>query len=144
MALGLGFLSRRRAVQDEPSRICARYRSRLIPISSAECAPGRPLVAVATVEALMRLAEHANRPVLHLENDGAEGAHSFLLEDDTAAYRYRAYATEAARQKAECAEAAPSPRQEATSNGAQPQAHHARGIAPALATILFGRNRDGH
>jgi signal peptidase I len=69
----------------EPFRIEARYGHVLVPVSPSASEALAPLVDVATMEGLARLAEPGNRPILHSER---LGAHSYFVEDGGVVYRY--------------------------------------------------------
>jgi signal peptidase I len=69
----------------ESFRIEARYGHLLVPVSPSASEALGPLVDVATMEGLSRLAEPGNRPILHSER---LGAHSYLVEDGGIVYRY--------------------------------------------------------
>jgi len=69
----------------ESFRIEARYGHLFVPVSPSASETLGPLVDVATMEGLARLAEPANRPILHSER---LGAHSYFVEDGGVVYRY--------------------------------------------------------
>jgi signal peptidase len=69
----------------EPFRIESRYGHLLVPVSPSAPEALGPLVEVATMEGLARLAEPGNRPILHSER---LGAHSYFVEDGGVVYRY--------------------------------------------------------
>jgi signal peptidase I len=69
----------------EPFRIEARYGHALVSVSASASEALGPLVDVATMEGLARLAEPGNRLILHSER---LGAHSYFVEDGGVVYRY--------------------------------------------------------
>jgi signal peptidase I len=69
----------------ESFRIEARYGHLLVPVSPSASEALGPLVEVATMEGLSRLAEPGNRPILHSER---LGTHSYFVEDGGVVYRY--------------------------------------------------------
>ena len=79
-------LLRNRALRGgEPFRIEARYGHALVSVSPSATEALGPLVEVATMEGLARLAELGSRPILHAER---LGAHSYFFEDGGVVYRY--------------------------------------------------------
>ena len=106
----------------EPARIRSRYASLLVPVTAE--AP-HATVEVATIEALVKVAESAGRVILHRELDGA---HSYVVDDDGPVYRYRAYESE----EAQVAEAL---REHAHGNG-NGNGHHAPERHGFLAQLL--------
>jgi signal peptidase I len=69
----------------ESFRIEARYGHLLVPVSPSASEVLGPLVDVATMEGLARLAEPSKRPILHSER---LGGHSYFVEDGGILYRY--------------------------------------------------------
>lgn len=80
--LGRPFLRSLRG--DEASRIAARYPAWLV--AARGPAPSLPVVDVAEFQGLLRIAEHAERPILH-RPDGP--GHVYFVEDGGCLYRYR-------------------------------------------------------
>jgi len=83
--LVIAILRARALRRGESFRIEARYGHLLVPVSPSAPEALGPLVDVATMEGLARLAEPGNRPILHSER---LGAHSYLVEDGGVVYRY--------------------------------------------------------
>jgi signal peptidase I len=71
----------------EADRIRHRHRDLLLAVQPVTLAPGRPLVDVTDVEALVRLAERYGLLVLHWERSGVT---TYIVQDEGATYRYRA------------------------------------------------------
>jgi len=88
---GLALVSgRRRQGGDEHERILARYGQLLLPVSS-HSGSWEHVIELADIEALVRLAEHQGKLILHV----AEGnERSYVVEDGSTAYRYRVHAPE--------------------------------------------------
>jgi hypothetical protein len=87
----------------ESFRIDARYGHLLVPVSPSASEALGPLVDVATMEGLARLAEPGNRPILHSER---LGTHSYLVEEGGVMYRYStggAQGTDAVHEEEEAA-----------------------------------------
>jgi hypothetical protein len=87
----------------ESFRIEARYGHLLVPVSPSASEALGPLVDVATMEGLARLAEPGNRPILHSER---LGTHSYLVEEGGVMYRYStggAQGTDAVHEEEEAA-----------------------------------------
>jgi signal peptidase I len=87
----------------ESFRIEARYGHLLVPVSPSASEAFGPLVDVATMEGLARLAEPGNRPILHSER---LGGHSYFVEDGGVVYRYSTGGAEGADSVHEQEEAA--------------------------------------
>jgi Family of unknown function (DUF5305) len=85
-ALLLGFLLRRAAQIDEPTRIQQLYGRLLIALHDSEPGAGSPLVDVATIDDLVKLAEQHGVMIMHGRN-GAE--QRYFVYDGTLTYRYR-------------------------------------------------------
>ncbi|MGH2858713.1 MAG: signal peptidase I [Solirubrobacteraceae bacterium] len=79
-------LLRRRGPFDEAARIQARYGHMLVKIATAEDL-GWPPVDVASIKALVRLAESSGQMILHSHDDAAD---IYLVNDNGSVYRYRA------------------------------------------------------
>jgi hypothetical protein len=82
LLLGLRLLLRR--PRDEVTRISTRYGHLLVPVSG-QGVPGDRAVQVATMEALVQVAERYERSILHVSRDGKD---SFLVEGDVLLYGY--------------------------------------------------------
>ena len=76
--------ARQREQGDEPSRIAARHGHLLLPVATLPADPRR-VTELADFESLVRLAEHHGRMILHLQE---RGAHTYVVEEGGAAYRY--------------------------------------------------------
>jgi hypothetical protein len=70
----------------EADRIRHRHRDLLLAVQPVTLAPGRPLVDVTDVEALVRLAERYGLLVLHWERSDVT---TYVVQDEAATYRYR-------------------------------------------------------
>lgn len=81
----LAVLRARALRRGEPARIQARFGHLLVPVSAAAPDVLGPLVDVATMDGLARLAEPGNRPILHSER---LGRHTYCVEDGGIVYRY--------------------------------------------------------
>lgn len=68
----------------EPTRIRATYGHLLVPLA-AEPEAAAPVIDVASISGLVRMAEAAGRPILDY-NDAGE--HTYYVDDGTALYRY--------------------------------------------------------
>ena len=78
-------LGRRRGVESPADRIQLRYGHLIVPVSSRS-GGWEHVTDLADMEALVRLAEHHGRLILHVA-DGA--GHSYVVEDGANAFRYR-------------------------------------------------------
>jgi signal peptidase I len=91
----LAFLRRRDP--DQPVKFRARYGRLLVPVERVWQLPGVPVIDVADMDALVRIAEHYDRSILHETSDSCE---AFWVADESGQFRYaigeRADATEAA------------------------------------------------
>jgi signal peptidase I len=85
-AFMLGFLLRRAAQIDEPTRIQQLYGRLLIALHDSEPGAGSPLVDVATIDDLVKLAEQHGVMIMHARH-GAE--QRYFVYDGTLTYRYR-------------------------------------------------------
>lgn len=83
---GLLALIGRRRRNDEPARIAVRHRGLLVSIENAGGAPRGVTFDVSSFEALARVAEHHECLVLH---HTLGDVHTYLVELDGTAYRYR-------------------------------------------------------
>lgn len=70
---------------EEHVRIAARYGHLLLPVAARSQDWSR-VTDLVDVESLVRLAEHRNRMILHLAENGQ---HSYLVEDGSSVFRYR-------------------------------------------------------
>ncbi|MGH2686253.1 MAG: hypothetical protein ACRDJP_12375, partial [Actinomycetota bacterium] len=102
LVVGVLFLRRNRS---EPARIQSRYGQRIVPVTEGGATLDGPVVDVATMAALARIADSYERVILH-EDRG--GTHSYLVEGDVALYRYQA-GQPAAAEPAPRAEPEPAP-----------------------------------
>ena len=82
----------------EAERIRHRHKDILLPVEPVTLTPGRPVVDVATMEALVRLAERYGLLVLHWERSGVT---TYVVQDEGATYRYRTGAPQVALQSSE-------------------------------------------
>ncbi|MGZ8783669.1 MAG: signal peptidase I, partial [Gaiellaceae bacterium] len=88
---GLALAARRgRQGGDEHERIRTRHGHLILPVASRSGDWGQ-VIELADVEALVRLAEHLGKLILHV-TDGPD--RSYVVEDGTTAYRYRVHAPE--------------------------------------------------
>ena len=106
LAVAIVFFGKRRSEHD-PAIIKARYGSLLIPVKASLRRSPETAVAVESMDALGRLAEHYERMILHeAEHDGV---HSYVVEDDGVVYRYETREPPAPRpEKAPSGASAPS------------------------------------
>ncbi len=88
---GLALASgRRRQGGDEHERILARYGQLLLPVSS-HSGSWEHVIELADMEALVRLAEHQGKLILHV----VEGSdRSYVVEDGSTVYRYEVHPSE--------------------------------------------------
>jgi signal peptidase I len=134
-----------RAPVHEPARIRSRYGSMLVALAGGGAQVREPIVDVATIDALVRVAESAGRLILHGE---ADGAHTYVVDDDGPVYRYRAYENEGARSTLlarEAEAAALATIQAAAKNGngngnanGNGNGHHVPASRPGLVAQLLG------
>ena len=87
LALAAG---RRRPGGDEEEQILARYGHLLLPVSSRS-GNWEHVVELADMEALVRVAEHQGKLILRITETNDR---SYVVEDGSTAYRYRAHAPE--------------------------------------------------
>jgi signal peptidase I len=85
LLLILAVLRARALRRGEPARIEARFGHLLVPVTPAAPDALGPLVDVATMDGLARLAEPGSRPILHSER---LGRHTYCVEDGGIVYRY--------------------------------------------------------
>ena len=86
-ALVLAVLVRRARHVPEVNAIQVRYAQTLLPVDPMVLPPGRPVVEVPQIDALVRLAERYGLFVMHWERGGT---HTYVVLDDGTTYRYRA------------------------------------------------------
>jgi hypothetical protein len=88
---GLALVTRQRWRDgDEHARIQARYGHLIVPVAARAGGWTQP-TELADMDALVRLAEHHGKLILHLD-EGLES--SYVVEDGATAYRYRVQARE--------------------------------------------------
>ena len=80
----------RPADADEHERIRTRYGHLLLPVSSRS-GSWEHAIELAEIEALVRLAEHQGKLILHVVEGGDR---SYVVEDGSTVYRYRVHAPE--------------------------------------------------
>jgi signal peptidase I len=127
-AAGVLFLllaRRRQREADEPTRIRAQYGNWLVPVTHM-AAPTAPLADVASFEALIALADRADRAVMEYAN---EGVHTYFVKEDDAVYRYVAHADKPSPAAPAPAEA---PEPEAPATDDAPLAHEGLSALPPL------------
>lgn len=122
---------RQRFTGDEAARIAARYGHLLLPVTSRQ--EWVRVTELADMESLVRLAEHDERMILHLAENGE---HSYVVEEAGGAYRYRTGSPEVP------AALAPEPTQPPASS-ATPPAEQSDEIPPVAhwADRRFGARR---
>ena len=90
-ALAIGVIivifARRTAPADEAAAIRRRYVGLLVRVHPMPAPQGRPLIDVTTFPTLAKLAERYGLLVLHWDRSGVE---TFIVQDETITYRYRA------------------------------------------------------
>ncbi len=77
---------KRREPFAEVARIQSRYGHLIVPIVGPADLTGRPVFDVASIKALVALAERSERLILHQYGDSAD---TFLVDDEGTIYRYR-------------------------------------------------------
>lgn len=82
----LAVMRRRLGRLAEPEQIEAQYRHMIVPIADDAAFLGQEPVDLASMDALVRLAEHYGRLILHSHRNGGD---SYLLDDGAVLYRYR-------------------------------------------------------
>jgi signal peptidase I len=70
---------------DESARIRGRYGRLLVPVARVWQLPGVSVVDVADMDALVRIAEHYDRSILH---ETGEGCEAFWVTDESGQFRY--------------------------------------------------------
>lgn len=90
-ALTIGVITmifaRRSAPADEAEAIRRRYAALLVRVHPMPAPQGRPVIDVTTFPILAKLAERYGLLVLHWNRSGVE---TFIVQDETVTYRYRA------------------------------------------------------
>jgi signal peptidase I len=81
----LAFLRLRERPGDEASSIRARYGHMIIPVGHVTQPDGTSVIDVADMEALVRIAEHYDRSILHETTAGGE---AFWVTDESGQFRY--------------------------------------------------------
>lgn len=87
LAAALVALSRFSGPVAEADRIRQRHKDLLLPVLPVALTAGRPVVDVADIEHLVRLAERYGLLVLHWERSGVT---TYVVQDEGTTYRYRA------------------------------------------------------
>jgi hypothetical protein len=77
-----GFAPRQR---DEKASILARYGDLIVPVARVWPLPGVPVIDVADMDALARIAEHYDRSILYEET---EQGHAFWVADESGQFRF--------------------------------------------------------
>ena len=72
--------------ENEASRIQARYGGVMVPVKALGLRSDSVLVELESIEALVRIGERFDLPVLHAS---ADGTNDYMVESDGAVYRYR-------------------------------------------------------
>jgi hypothetical protein len=78
--------ARPRRRQDEPAQILARYGRLVVEVERVWQLPGVPVIDVADIDALVRIAEHYERSILH---ERAEQGDAFWVTDESGQFRYQ-------------------------------------------------------
>jgi signal peptidase I len=81
----LAFLRLRERPDDEATSIRARYGHMIIPVGHITQPAGTSVIDVADMEALVRIAEHYDRSILHETTAGGE---AFWVTDESGQFRY--------------------------------------------------------
>ncbi len=103
----LAFLRTRKEPSDEASSIRARYGHMIVPVGHVTQPAGTSVIDVADMEALVRIAEHYDRSILHEATGGGE---AFWVTDESGQFRYTVGApVPAGTQPSFAAESEPSP-----------------------------------
>lgn len=84
---GLLVVARRAAPLDEAAAIRRRYANLLVRVHPMPAPQGRPVIDVTSFATLAKLAERYGLLVLHWNRSGVE---TFVVQDESATYRYRA------------------------------------------------------
>lgn len=86
--LALTALGRLHGPVAETERVRARHKDLLLAVLPITLTPGRPVVDVTDVEALVRLAERYGLLVLHWQRSGVT---TYVVQDEGATYRFRSW-----------------------------------------------------
>jgi signal peptidase I len=89
IAVGLALVWPRR--RDETQLILSRYGRMIVPVERVGQLPGVPVIDVADIDALVRIAEHYERSILQ---ETADGADAFWVSDESGQFRYAPRAPE--------------------------------------------------
>ena len=79
----LAFLAPRR--REQPASIHARYRHLIVPVEHVWQLPGVPVIDVADMDALARIAEHYDRSILH---EATADGDAFWVADESGQFRF--------------------------------------------------------
>jgi signal peptidase I len=71
--------------RDEGASILARYRHLIVPVARVWPLPGVPVIDVADIDALARIAEHYDRSILY---EMSEEGHAFWVADESGQFRF--------------------------------------------------------
>ncbi|MBC7375387.1 MAG: signal peptidase I [Frankiales bacterium] len=93
--LALTTLARLSGPVADTERVRARHKDLLLAVLPITLTPGRPVVDVTDVEALVRLAERYGLLVLHWQRSGVT---TYVVQDEGATYRFRSWVATAADQ----------------------------------------------
>jgi signal peptidase I len=88
LAALVAWRSGRRLAGDPAAHIHGRYGHLIVPIAGIATTPRRPPIDVTSIEALAQLAERSERLILHHRADGAD---TYLVDDEGTLYRYRSW-----------------------------------------------------
>jgi len=78
-------LVRRRAPRDASATIRARYGHLIVPVERVWPLPGVPVIELGDIDALVRIAEHYERSILH---ETLERGEAFWVTDESGQFRY--------------------------------------------------------
>jgi len=70
---------------DESAGILARYGRQIVPVASVQQLPGVPVIDVADMQALVQIAEHYDRSILHEARDEGD---AFWVTDESGHFRF--------------------------------------------------------
>jgi signal peptidase I len=90
LLIALALLRPRR--RDELAAIEKRYGRMIVPVARVWQQPGVPVIDVADINHLARIAEHYDRSILHEANDGL---HAFWVTDESGQFRYALHSSAA-------------------------------------------------
>ncbi len=82
---------------DESAAILARYARQIVPIAHLRQLPGVPVIDVADMQALVQIAEHYDRSILHEAGDEGD---AFWVTDESGHFRFALGAPSATPQDA--------------------------------------------